>query len=1079
MAEIINDQPPPPPTPPPPPANPPVPFNTKDFVVQKGYWLTGNDVERLKSMLDSMSKPSGSGSLAVTGKSLCSRSLTVCGNIPKNAWILDSGATNHMTFDSTLLCSYTTPSSIPYITVADGSHACVVGTGNIDLQPPFQLQSVLHVPTLSHNLISIHKLTRDLNCKVIFSMSHCVFQDLTTGQTIGIAKEKEGLYYFSDDHPKVLSSCFQSQSSSSASQIWLQHKRLGHPPFYIIKSMFPSLFLHHSVESFKCDVCQLAKHNRVSFPSSFNKSDEPFDLIHSDVWGPAPTSNIFGAKWFVSFIDDCTRVTWIFVMNTKSEVPQIFIQFYNMVQTQFGKGIKRIRSDNGKEYVNNTFSNFTSKHGILHEFTCVDTPQQNGVAERKNRHLLEVARSLLFQMSVPTSYWGEAVLTAAYLINRVPSRVLGNKSPAQFMLSRFPSVPILHTLESRIFGCVAFVHVHKQYRNKLDPRAVRCIFLGYAPNKRGYKCYHPPSRKFFVSKDVTFHENVSYFTRSQSQGENISDLESESESESEFLILSPSLPRTPISVPSLEPELSPSLSLSPSATPESEPVSVPGPSRPSVLQESAPPAPTLVYQRRSKPDLLQKQIQSPEPEVSTENDSSSDDCAISDTCDTNPVDLPIALRKDKRSCPSLYRHPISQYVSTKHLSTQYQSFIAAVDSVKIPSSVEEALQNKNWVQAMDEEMRALEKNGTWEIIERKRDKSPVGCRWIYTVKYKSDGTLDRYKARLVAKGYTQTYGIDYEETFAPVAKMNTVRILLSLAASCGWELQQFDVKNAFLHGDLEEEVYMEIPPGVGITYGANKVCKLKKALYGLKQSPRAWFGRFTKAMKCLGYKQSQGDHTLFFKHSQGGKLTVLLVYVDDIIVTGDDLIERHFLKEKLSAEFEMKDLGQLKYFLGIEVAYSKQGIFISQRKYVLDLLQETGKLGCKPASVPIEQNHRISFEEESDKVDKGQYQRLVGKLIYLAHTRPDLAYAVSVVSQFMHDPRVRHLQAVDRVLQYLKATPWRGLLFKRGGNLTMETYTDADYAGSVSDRRSTSGYCTFLCGNLVAWKSKKQSVVAR
>lgn len=151
------------------------------------------------------------------------------------------------------------------------------------------------------------------------------------------------------------------------------------------------------------------------------------------------------------------------------------------------------------------------------------------------------------------------------------------------MLSRFPSVPILHTLESRIFGCVAFVHVHKQYRNKLDPRAVRCIFLGYAPNKRGYKCYHPPSRKFFVSKDVTFHENVSYFTRSRSQGENISDLESESESESEFLILGPSLPRTPINVPSLELELSPNLSLSPSSTPESEPVSVPGPSRPSVL----------------------------------------------------------------------------------------------------------------------------------------------------------------------------------------------------------------------------------------------------------------------------------------------------------------------------------------------------------------------------------------------------------------------------------------------------------------------------------------------------------------
>src|SRR4030042_386896 len=228
-------------------------------------------------------------------------------------------------------------------------------------------------------------------------------------------------------------------------------------------------------------------------------------------------------------------------------------------------------------------------------------------------------------------------------------------------------------------------------------------------------------------------------------------------------------------------------------------------------------------------------------------------------------------------------------------------------------------------------------------------------------------------------------------------------------------------------------------------------------------------------MVCLGYKQSQGDHTLFIKHSQGGKLIVLLVYVDDIIVTGDDLTERQLLKEKLSEEFEMKDLGKLKYFLGIEVAYSQQGIFISQRKYVLDLLQETSKLGCKPSSVPIEQNHRISFEEESAKVDKGQYQRLVGKLIYLAHTRPDLSYAVSVVSQFMHDPRVRHMQAVNNVLQYLKATPGRGILFKRGGSLTIEAYTDADYAGSLSDRRSTTGYCTFLCGNLVAWRSKKQS----
>ena len=325
-------------------------------------------------------------------------------------------------------------------------------------------------------------------------------------------------------------------------------------------------------------------------------------------------------------------------MNTKSEVPQLFIRFYNMVKTQFGKCIKRFRSDNGKEYANHTFSAFTSKHGIIHEFTCVDTPQQNGVAERKNRHLLEVARCLMFQMYVPNSYWGEAVLTAVYLINRVISRVLGNTSPIKSMLSHFPSAPILQNLKTRVFGCVAFVHVHKQYRNKLDPRAIRCIFLGYAPNKRGYKCYHPPSRKFFVSKDVTFHENVSYFTRPQSQGENINDLESESE----FLVLGPSLPRTHVHAPTY------------------------------VLEESTPSAPIQEYQRRSKLVPLQQQTQSSEPVVSTENDHPNDNSHISDTCDTNPNDVPLALGRKKRSCPSIYRRPTSNFVSSKQLSSQYE-----------------------------------------------------------------------------------------------------------------------------------------------------------------------------------------------------------------------------------------------------------------------------------------------------------------------------------------------------------------------------------------------------------------------
>ena len=197
----------------------------------------------------------------------------------------------------------------------------------------------------------------------------------------------------------------------------------------------------------------------------------------------------------------------------------------------------------------------------------------------------------------------------------------------------------------------------------------------------------------------------------------------------------------------------------------------------------------------------------------------------------------------------------------------------------------------------------------------------------------------------------------------------------------------------------------------------DKVCRLKKAIYDLKQSPRAWFGRFTQTMVFVGYRQSQGDYTLFIKHSKNGKLTLLLVCIDDMIITCDDEIQNQNFRERLVSQFEMKDLGKLKYFLGIEVAYSRQGIFISQRKYILDLLKKTGKLGGKATGVSIEQNYRIGNDEENPKVEKTQYQRLVGKLIYLSHTRPDIAYVVSVVSQFMHDPRERHLQAVDKIIQ--------------------------------------------------------------
>ncbi|GJW81349.1 putative RNA-directed DNA polymerase [Tanacetum coccineum] len=393
------------------------------------------------------------------------------------------------------------------------------------------------------------------------------------------------------------------------------------------------------------------------------------------------------------------------------------------------------------------------------------------------------------------------------------------------------------------------------------------------------------------------------------------------------------------------------------------------------------------------------------------------------------------------------KYPIGDYVSSHLLARSHAFLVEELSTVTIPK----------------------------DLVNLPPGKKTVGCRRIYTVKLDSTGNIDRYKARLVAKGYTQKYGIDYGDTFALVAKINTICVLISIAANRDWPLRQFDVKNAFLNGYLEEEVYMEPPPG---TRCNGKVCELQKALYGLKQSPRAWFGRFSNFMKRIRYKQSDADHTLFVKKNEG-KVTTLIVYVDDMVVTGDDPEEMSKLQTTLATEFKLKVLGHLKYFLGIEVARSKAGISMCQRKYVLDLLAETGMFNCRPVDTPIETNHKLMVHPNQVPTNKDRYQRPVGKLIYLPHIRPDIAYAVSVVSRFMHSPSKDHMKAVYRILRYLKGSPGKGLFFEKKPNHQVSGYTDADWAGDRTGGKSTSGYFTFIGGNLVTWRSKKQKVVAR
>ncbi|CAL8132821.1 unnamed protein product [Prunus armeniaca] len=665
-----------------------------------------------------------------------------------SASMATSGASDHMTSDSNKIISLS-PYSQSVVSNANSSSSLVVREGSLSLTDSLHL---------------------DL--------------DILTRKIIGYGTRR-GKLYFLDLAPSGetrISQAFKTSGDPTEKNqnfIWLWHRRLGHASFGYLKKLFPSWFSKLSYFNFKCDVCELAKSHRVSFPLSMNKSTVLFAIVHSDVWVLAPISTPSGAHWFVTFIDDCT----------------------------------------------------------------------------------EVVRASLFDAQMPRSFWGEAVFSAAYLINRVPSSVLNFQTPLQ----AFPQQVGASSTQVRVYWlCLTEKRAHAS-PNTVDDQFDLEGFVTLES-----LCHPTVQDALTNSSDTTpetMHESLDDWSR---------------------LVSSPTTQ---------------------------------SPGQGEKNDVSSEPTTQVTSQNIDVEDLYLTDLFSDDP---------------SNEIHLQPYQLPV-----RKNCgiPKIQyeadpkakvKYLISNHVSTHRLSAPYAMLIEQLDSLSTPSSVEEALMDPNWKQAMSDEMQALQKNSTWKLVPLPSGKRTVGCRWIYTIKLKADGSIERYTARLVAKGYTQRYGVDYQETFALVAKINTVRILISLAANLDWPLHQFDVKNAFLHGDLEEEVYMDPPPGCNLSSKSKHyVCKLKKSLYGLKQSPRAWFGRLTKSMRAFGYKQSNFDHTLFLKHKEN-KITALIVYVDDMIVTGDDPDERKALQEYLSKEFEMKDLGTLKYFLGIEVSRSQQGIFLSQ-----------------------------------------------------------------------------------------------------------------------------------------------------
>ena len=377
-----------------------------------------------------------------------------------------------------------------------------------------------------------------------------------------------------------------------------------------------------------------------------------------------------------------------------------------------------------------------------------------------------------------------------------------------------------------------------------------------------------------------------------------------------------------------------------------------------------------------------------------------------------------------------------------------------------------------WLNAVKDELDSLATMKTWELVPRPGDKPVVRNRWIFKIKTKLDGTIDRYKARLVAKGYTQTKGIDYEETFSPVVKYETLRYLIALSAEKQWHIHQMDVKTAFLHGDLEELIYMEQPEG-HIT-DPSKVCLLRKSLYGLKQSPRCWNKKFTQFLFAAKFKQSKADPCLFLREQSDGLVLVIAIYVDDLLITGNSELFGN-IKSQLAKSFAMTDLGPLTHILGMTVVRTSSGTYIHQQKYITRLLETFNMKDCKALDTPA----IVPPNAASPALGRDiPYMEAVGSLNYLATcSRPDLAFAVSQIARHMHAPTEENWTAVKRIFRYLQGTKTL-CLFYSSTPIPLTGYSDASYAPEATDRKSTSGYVFMKNGGAISWKSKKQPIVS-
>ena len=912
------------------------------------------------------------------------------------------------------------------IIFGDGNQGKVKGLGKIAISNEHSISNVFLVESLGYNLLSVSQLCNmGYNCLFtnvdvsVFRRSDgsLAFKGVLDGKLylVDFAKEEAGL-----------DACLIAKTSMG----WLWHRRLAHVG---MKNLHKLLKGEHVIgltnvqfeKDRPCAACQAGKQvGGAHHSKNVMTTSRPLELLHMDLFGPVAYLSIGGSKYGLVIVDDFSRFTWVFFLQDKSETQGTLKRFLRRAQNEFELKVKKIRSDNGSEFKNLQVEEFLEEEGIKHEFSAPYTPQQNGVVERKNRTLIDMARTMLGEFKTPERFWSEAVNTACHAINRVYLHRLLKKTSYELLTGNKPNVSYF-----RVFGSKCYILVKKGRNSKFAPKAVEGFLLGYDSNTKAYRVFNKSSGLVEVSSDVVFDET------NGSPREQVVDLDDVDEED---------VPTAAIRTMAI------------------------GDVRPQEQKEQDQPSSSTMVHPPTQDDEQVHQ------EEACDQGGAQDDHVMEEEAQpAPPTQVRAMIQRD---------HPVDQILGdiSKGVTTrsrlvnfcEHYSFVSSIE----PFRVEEALLDPDWVLAMQEELNNFKRNEVWTLVPRPKQ-NVVGTKWVFRNKQDEHGVVTRNKARLVAKGYAQVAGLDFEETFAPVARLESIRILLAYAAHHSFRLYQMDVKSAFLNGPIKEEVYVEQPPGFEDERYPDHVCKLSKALYGLKQAPRAWYECLRDFLIANAFKVGKADPTLFTKTCDGD-LFVCQIYVDDIIFGSTNQKSCEEFSRVMTQKFEMSMMGELNYFLGFQVKQLKDGTFISQTKYTQDLLKRFGMKDAKPAKTPMGTDGHTDLNKGGKSVDQKAYRSMIGSLLYLCASRPDIMLSVCMCARFQSDPKECHLVAVKRILRYLVATPCFGLWYPKGSTFDLVGYSDSDYAGCKVDRKSTSGTCQFLGRSLVSWNSKKQTSVA-